>query len=102
METLILRTNEINIHNLQHNIIQNLQKESKNEIKFSNPFNSSLNILRECANFISLPKLFQSFAPRKENTFWPLIVFSNGILTVSDERRNHSLSSEHCMNKFLK
>ena len=84
------------MHNLQY-------KESKNEIKVSNPFNScSLNIFREGVDFVSLPKLFQSFAPRKENAFWPLIVFSNGILTVSDERRNHSLSSENFMNDFLK
>ena len=75
------------------------------KLKLVHLFNSccSLNIFREGAEFVSLSKLFQSFVPRKENAFWQFIVFSNGILTsVSDERRNNSLSSELFMNNFLK
>ena len=48
---------------------------SRSEIKVNNPFNScSLNIFREGTEFFSLFKLLQSFAPRKENALWPLIV----------------------------
>ena len=40
---------------------------------------------------MSLSRLFQSFPPRKEKAF-----------SVSDEPRNHSLSSEHLLNNFSK
>ena len=38
----------------------------------------------------------------KRKCFWLWIVFNNGILmSVSDERKSHSVASETYMNKFL-
>ena len=59
----------------------------------------SLNIFREAADFVSLSKAFQSFAPRKKTPFGHRC-FSVTI-SVSDERRNYSLLFSRFMNNFL-
>ena len=84
------------IPNLQYSLI-----EIKLKLKLH--YYRSVKIFREGANFVSLSKLLQSFAPRQEKALWPLIVLSNGNLrSVSDEINDRSLSSEYFMNCFLK
>ena len=56
----------------------------------------------ETACFVCISRPFHSLAPRYEKFFWPLIVFRSSILRlVPDERKTHSLVSEHLDNSFL-
>ena len=47
-----------------------------------------LKVAKDDTNLVSLSSSFHNFAPRYENTFWPVLVLSRGICKfVSVERR---------------
>ena len=46
-----------------------------------------LKVAKDDANLVSLSSSFHNFAPRYENAFWPVLIFSRGICKfVSVER----------------